>query len=154
MNDLTRAIRALAADKEKLKAAPEQDVTSVLRKLEELAASIDVRTKSSDYDVGGAKKIEPLRERFQSLTAVHVFKAGDIVKWKEGLKNRRRPKINEPAIVIEYRPVADVFTDEKDAGTPYFREPLNLVLGLIDDGELYIYHFDGRRFEPWRADDA
>jgi hypothetical protein len=43
---------------------------------------------------------------------------------------------------------------EDDSGSTYFREPLDLVLGHIWDsdpgrGELMVFHYDSRRFQPW-----
>ena len=36
-----------------------------------------------------------------------------------------------------------------DSGSPYFREPLDIVLGFVDgDGDFITYHFDSRRFAP------
>lgn len=43
---------------------------------------------------------------------------------------------------------------DTETGSTYYREPLDLVLGLfLDEGEhrgdFLSWHFDGRRFEPW-----
>ena len=39
--------------------------------------------------------------------------------------------------------------DKQDSGTPYFNEPLDLILGLIDEeGDFAIFYYDKRRFEP------
>jgi hypothetical protein len=99
-------------------------------------------------DLGAA-----LRERYQSLMQRHPFAPGDLVTWKPGLKNKRTPRYDQPVVVIEVleTPVLD---REDEAGSTYFREPLNLVLGLIWDsnpgrGELVTFHYDGRRFQPW-----
>lgn len=91
-----------------------------------------------------------LRNNYSSLMQKHQFRVGEIVRWKEGLKNRQRPRYGEPAIVVDVLAVPVV--DESDgSGSPYFREPLDLVLGVIDeDGELQSYYFDRRRFEPVR----
>ena len=47
-------------------------------------------------------------------------------------------------------------SDERDAGTTYFREPRDLALGLIwhegpGRGDLVTFHFDRRRFQPWKG---
>ncbi|MBK5963008.1 hypothetical protein CCR95_02590 [Thiocystis minor] len=101
-----------------------------------------------DGDLGAA-----LRERYGLLTRHHAFAPGDLVTWKPGLKNKRYPRYGRPALVIETldTPVHDC---ENDAGSTYFREPLDLVLGVfIADGplrgELLTWHFDRRRFQPW-----
>ncbi|NEX23051.1 hypothetical protein G3480_22580 [Thiorhodococcus mannitoliphagus] len=99
-------------------------------------------------DVGAA-----LRERYQALVQRHAFAPGDLVTWKPGLKNHRVPRYGDPAVVVEILQTP-VFDSDKDAGSPYFREPCDVVLGLfIDDaairGELLTFHFDSRRFQPW-----
>ena len=81
------------------------------------------------------------------LKPVPKFEPGDVVKWKKGLKNKKSPEEEQSAIVIQ---VLDepVIQDERDSGTPYFREPLDLILGVLDqDGDLMLYHYDKRRFE-------
>ncbi|NEX22226.1 hypothetical protein G3480_18270 [Thiorhodococcus mannitoliphagus] len=99
-------------------------------------------------DLGAA-----LRERYALLMHRHVFAPGDLVTWKPGLKNKRTPRYDQPAVVIEVleTPVLD---REDAAGSTYFREPLDLVLGVIWDshpgrGELVTFHFDSRRFQTW-----
>ena len=89
-----------------------------------------------------------LSEKLNLLLSKNDFKPGMFVKWKKGLKNRRKPKESEVAIVIE-RLSTPVFDPNNDSSSPYFREPLDLILGLMDpdDDELIIYHFDSRRFE-------
>jgi hypothetical protein len=93
-------------------------------------------------------RVADLRNLFGSFTTPHTFRVGDIVRWKQGMKNRKRPAYGEPAIVVELlsEPVSDS-TDE--SGSPYFRENLDVVLGVIDsDGDLITFHYDRRRFEP------
>ncbi len=83
----------------------------------------------------------------------HSFAIGDLVTWKPGLKNRRVPRSGQPAVVIEVLdpPVVD---GERESGSAYFNEPLDLVLGIFMDsgparGELLTWHFDSRRLQPW-----
>jgi hypothetical protein len=71
-----------------------------------------------------------------------------LVRWKPGLKNKKRPEYNEPAVVVNVLldPILDT---SESAGSPYYRERLDLMLGLIDsDGDFVIFHFDQQRFEP------
>lgn len=95
-----------------------------------------------------------LRDRYRLLTTTHRFAPGDLVTWKPGFKNKRHPHYGQPAVVIEVldTPVLD---REDEADSTYFREPLDLVLGLIWDadplrGELISFHYDSRRFQPWQ----
>lgn len=94
-----------------------------------------------------------LRERARLFAQVHRFVPADLVTWKPGLKNRRVPRSDQPAVVLEVL-AEPVFDSEKDSGSPYFREPLDVVLGLfVDDGphrgDFLNWHFDSRRFQPW-----
>jgi len=90
--------------------------------------------------------VQRLRECFEALNTRVQFKRGDMVVWKPGLKNKKRPKLDEAAVVVD---VLDppVFDAKKGAGAQYFMEPLDLKLGVIDeDGDWIVYHFDSRRF--------
>ncbi|MBK1642594.1 hypothetical protein CKO12_12045 [Chromatium okenii] len=99
-------------------------------------------------DLGAA-----LRDRYQLFQQPHNFAVGDLVTWKPGLKNRRLPRYANPAIVVEVlqTPVLDC---ENDSASTYFREPLNLVLGMFYEegairGEFLTWHYDSRRFQLW-----
>jgi len=107
-------------------------------------------SKHSPHLPLGAKKLDLLREAFTTFQLENTFKVGDIVRWKNGMKNRLRPAYSEPAIVIEFNSSKPALLNEKGSETPYFREPLDLQLGLLDkDGDFVIYYFDSRRFQPW-----
>jgi hypothetical protein len=94
-----------------------------------------------------------LRVRYRQFNQPHRFSPGDLVTWKPGLKNRLFPSQSRPAVVLA---VLDppVFDTESESGSPYFREPLDLVLGLFIEsgphrGDFLTWHFDSRRFQPW-----
>lgn len=94
-----------------------------------------------------------LRERCAQLNTAHRFAPGDLVTWKLGLKNRRAPRYGEPAVVVCVLETP-LFDGDQESGSTYFREPLNLVLGMIWEqgpgrGDFVTFHYDGRRFEPW-----
>lgn len=92
-----------------------------------------------------------LIELAEGMDVVHTFCKGQIVKWKAGLRNRPMPAYNEIAVVREVltEPVFEMCDHSKCAGSPLFREPLTLVLAMIDsDGDFIEFHYDGRRFEP------
>lgn len=102
-------------------------------------------------DLGAA-----LRDRFLLFDRTYRFNRGDLVTWKPGLKNRCAPRYGQPAVVLD-RLDPPVFDSEKDSGSTYFREPLDLVLGILWDrdpgrGELVTFHFDSRRFQPWQEE--
>lgn len=89
-----------------------------------------------------------LQRRNTNLGQKHTFKVGDIVRWKEGLKNRKVPNEKLPAIVVEVldKPIYD---EKAEVGSTYFREPLDIILGMIIKGDLITFHYDSRRFEPF-----
>ena len=87
-------------------------------------------------------------QRHFSAQPLNGFKPGQIVQWKPGMQNRRCPKYGEPAIVMEVLNPAVFDNDVNSHGSNMFREPLNLVLGIVDsDGDFLCWHYDGRRFE-------
>ena len=84
-----------------------------------------------------------LKDCLERLNQKETFKPGDIVQWKSGLKNKRS---DGPFIVVNI--LAEPITDATDeSGSPYFREPLDIVLGQVDqDGDFISYYYDSRRF--------
>ena len=86
---------------------------------------------------------------FESMLTKHSFKPNQLVRWKEGLKNKAVPEYNEPAIVWEIlpKPICD-HAKGPGAGSRYLNEPLDMVLGVMDEGEFVLLHYDSRRFEP------
>ncbi|KAH3759398.1 hypothetical protein Pelo_8764 [Pelomyxa schiedti] len=79
------------------------------------------------------------------LQPADEFVPGDLVCWKPHLKNKKLPE--ECGIVVEVLEVA-VTDPRKSAGTPYFHEPLDIKIGVIDkDGDFMIFHYDKRRFQ-------
>jgi hypothetical protein len=93
--------------------------------------------------------MERLRQVYGEFQKRHEFKPGVVVRWKTGMKNKKFPRDDHPALVMEV--LKTPLTDEtKDAGSTYFREPLDIVLGIIHpDGDFLTFYFDSRRFEPW-----
>ncbi|WP_157681827.1 hypothetical protein [Microbacterium pygmaeum] len=87
-----------------------------------------------------------LVEQFHALSARESFRPGDLVVWKPRLKNRVHPAYDEPAVVVEVLETP-VVNAEVDPSSTYFREPLDIVLGFLDDeDEILVYHYDSRRF--------
>lgn len=123
-----------------------------LRDVERMLARLASDDDEHDAD-GYADKATDLQRLRRAMLATHVFKAGDLVRWKPGLKNRKRPAEGEPAIVFEVLDTPLFDPDSDGAGTPYFREPLSIMLGVLDDdGDFLTFHFDARRFEPFKED--
>jgi hypothetical protein len=89
-----------------------------------------------------------LKELANRLDQHNAFTKGQFVVWKAGLKNRRTPEYGEPAIVTGVLPTPVFDPSETAAGSPYFQEPLNLVIGVFREDDLLEFRVDGRRFEP------
>ena len=92
------------------------------------------------------RKLKMLADR---LDQFHAFAKGQFVRWKPGLKNRKFPDYGEPAIVTAVLPSPVFDPSETAAASPYFQEPLTLIIGTYRDDDLLEYRVDGRRFEPF-----
>ena len=78
-----------------------------------------------------------------------ALQPGMLAVWKPGMKNRRTPEYGVPMIVMAV--LNDELVDtEHGCGSVYYREPLDLVLGFIDeDGDFSTLYYDSRRFEQF-----
>lgn len=94
-----------------------------------------------------SETIKKLSEIKADFDKGYEFKPNDIVKWKANLKNKTIPDYGEPAIVLEV--LREPVFDEKETGSTYFREPLNIILGILAEGELISFHYDSRKFQPF-----
>lgn len=120
-----------------------KEVKELLRLVQDLAAREESGLRPQELAA-------ILRERYERLMEECEFRPGQLVKWKEGLKNKKRPRYGEPAIVVEVLE-EPVFDEKEGGGSPYFREPLDIVLGVILEGDFVLFHYDKRRFEPFEA---
>jgi len=121
--------------KELLKLLENMDRKTLVKQLEEA---------DEKYDKNHTDQLLNLYNEFQFS---NKFEKGQIVKWKKGLKNKRLPRENQPAIVIEL--LDEPIYSDFNSGTPYFREPLDLLLGFIGmQDDFIIFYYDKRRFEP------
>ena len=103
----------------------------------------------------GPGREDPAEARKRMLTQLasrlderHAFAKGQFVAWKPGLKNRKFPEYGEPSIVMAVLPSPVYDPNETSAGSPYFQEPLTIVIGNYREDELLEFRVDGRRFEP------
>ncbi|OUD14257.1 hypothetical protein [Thioflexithrix psekupsensis] len=102
------------------------------------------------------KSIEKSPERYEDdlerkfnlfMEETPEFKKGDIVRWKKGLKNKKYPKEDQLCKVVEVLK-EPIIEESRDSGSPYYREPLDLILALLDsESGLLVFHYDKRRFE-------
>ena len=88
--------------------------------------------------------MQTLKQAFETFNQKNTFKPGDIVEWKPGMKHKRS---EGPFIVVEVltEPIVDAVAE---AGSAYFREPLDIVLGGFISGDFAIFHYDSRRMQP------
>ncbi len=94
------------------------------------------------------EKLRLLKENYSKvLDKQQKFNPGDLVSWKSGLKNRTKPNYSEPAIVIDVLE-SPIFDSTNNSGSPYFKEPLDIIVGFVDDdGDFLTMYYDSRRFE-------
>ena len=92
------------------------------------------------------RKLTELSDR---LDQFHAFGKGRFVIWKSGLKNRKFPDYGEPAIVTAVLPSPVFDLSEVTSASPYFQEPLTIIIGTYRDDDFLEFRVDGRRFEPF-----
>lgn len=97
-----------------------------------------------------------LKELFDSFSvSKEDLKIGDIVYWKEGLKNKKYPKYGEPGIVVEVLNTPFLSTTP-DSGSSDFREDLSIKIGIVlddergEDARFVCFYFDKFRFTTVR----
>ncbi|WP_438352331.1 hypothetical protein [Microbacterium sp. CJ88] len=143
------------ADSEALSPQAETLIRFAIQNPDQFKLISDVVASRSIDKLNGRRSQEyesELLEQYRALTTHESFAPGDLVVWKPGLKNRVRPAYDEPAVVVE---VLDnpVLNTESDPSSVYFREPLDILIGILDDEEeILVYHFDSRRFTVKRDD--
>ena len=129
-----------------------------MSKQEDIIAEIikNFQEKERDKDVNeeepnnyGEEYIAQLKSVCKSFIKKESLEVGQIVKWKEHLKNRKLPHKNQPAIVIAILDQPVISTDD-ESGSPYFLETLDIILGIIvGNGTFLTFYYDSRRFEPY-----
>ncbi len=114
--------------------------------LDRQKAEDDIPDDPAKYDAGYRAQ---LVENCMALLQPYVFQVGQLVKWKKGLQNRKYPKKYQPAIVVAVLD-SPVLSEDKETGSTYFREPLDIVLGMTTEegGPFMTFYYDKRRFEP------
>jgi len=125
----------------------DKDTFAQFMRLMRTEAGNDSQLNDEDHDMleHKAAKARAMHERFYRR---YEFQPGQLVRWKPELKNRKFPAYGECGVVVSVLsdPVMDT---SNDSGSPYYREPLDIVLGFVDgDGDFITYHFDSRRFAP------
>ena len=93
--------------------------------------------------------LNTLKNNYALINQEINFTKGDLVKWKKGLKNRRFPEYNQPVVVIDILDKPHL-SENEEIGSPNFREPLDLLLGVQNNDSFLIFHYDKRRFEKYK----
>jgi hypothetical protein len=131
----------------------QQDVIAELlkniRDAELLRNNPDKDLNSEEGKNYGEEQLSQLKAACSNFLRKESFEVGQLVKWKENLKNRKLPYKNQPAIVVA---ILDepVISNEQESGSPYFLEPLDIILGIIvDDNTFMTFYYDSRRFEAY-----
>lgn len=135
-------------------------------RVDSISENLKAASQSSDYKVilnllsrfreeGSSRNVQicSLKECYAALDDEESFKKGDIVVWKDRMKNRRFPSYGEPSIVLETfnPPLTD---PEASAGSQYYLERLSLRLGFFsEEGDFVSFLYDGRRFRILSTDE-
>ena len=110
--------------------------------LEEENFDEEIENYENDYFV-------KLQESCLSFLEKESFKVGQIVRWKNNMKNRKLPYKNQPAIVVAVLN-EPIINNLEDSGSPYFRENLDIVLGILVNHNTFLtFYYDSRRFEMY-----
>jgi hypothetical protein len=103
--------------------------------------------ETTDLKFYDASHTQNLLNKVNSLLVKNNFKQGDLIVWKNGLRNKKLPNEGQPAVVLEVLSTP-LTQHEQETGSPYFREPLDIVLAMLDEDEdLVSFYYDSRRFE-------
>lgn len=120
----------------------------MFRSLQEMMAeeadSASHQNRAFDGDL--PKRIADLKRFSATYLTYNSFKVGDVLRWKDGMRNRSF-LYGEPLIVVELydEPFYDA---DASPGSTLFREPLDIRVGVtIDDGEFITFVVDRRRLE-------
>lgn len=116
------------------------------QKIREAVAQQGMSSQTAKQDSDEIERLTHLCDELHNKT---YFTTGDIVVWKDGLKNKNYPEYGQPAIVLE-RLDTPIVNSVEDAGSTYFNESLDIVLGLIshdEDDAFLVFYYDSRRFK-------
>lgn len=121
------------------------------RKREEEMADL-IRQKVSDLMAASPpdERTTPamLHEAYNWFVTPYTLTPGMIVTQKPHCATKKALRDGQPGIVVE---VLDppILTDKEDSGTPFYREPLDVVIGVVWGGNFVCFHYDSRRLMPW-----
>lgn len=94
-------------------------------------------------------KITLLQQLRESYEDKNSFNAGDVVRWKNKLKNRKLPDYNEPGIIIEVLK-EPIINSNEPFGSTYFYEKYDIKVGVLREDSMLTFLFDSSRFELYK----
>jgi hypothetical protein len=125
-----------------------------LQAVEQLAETLASQKATNRLRNRSPESVATMRAISKAFNQRATFRVGDVVRWKLGLKNKRNPAYDGPAVVFEVLKTP-LFDAERDGGSQYFHEPLDLLIGFfpeedaasVEEPSAKTYHVDSRRFE-------
>ncbi|WP_156427678.1 hypothetical protein [Thiohalocapsa sp. ML1] len=106
-----------------------------------------LKQRAAREDITEEERKELLLKRYAAFNDRTEFAPGDLVRWKPGLRNKGGITYSGHAVVVEMLP-EPIFDGTRDAGSSYFREPLDMIIAFLDpDNDFITLHVDSRRFE-------
>lgn len=127
--------------------------TALINLLAQNLESDDMKKLINSFDVPKEddSAIQELKKSYEAYISNEPLSTGDVVSWRNGMRNRTLPNYRQPAIVIEELQYP-IFDESLNAGSQYFHEPLDLRVGFLDDNNQFVtYFYDSRRFEKYRG---
>lgn len=105
---------------------------------------IEEKAKADSYPET-YKNLKILKEEYEKE---YSFTEGQIIRWKNKMKNRALPEYNEPVIILEVleTPLKD---DGERLSSTYYNELFDIKVGIMKDDTFLTFYFDSRRFEPF-----
>jgi len=75
------------------------------------------------------------------------FRTGDMVVWKDGMKNKMRPAYGQPVVVVE---LINLRNTSEHYGSQHWGQPETIRCAFVDnDGEFLTFPCDGNRFKHY-----
>ncbi|WP_157485194.1 hypothetical protein [Frigoribacterium sp. Leaf8] len=100
------------------------------------------RYKEAARDPGYGNR---LRAALEEWEAEEPFEVGQLVRWKQWLRNRQYPDLDTPAIVVGF-PMKKPTRHSDEAEV----EDDDILLGFLDaDRAFHVFAFTKRRFTAW-----
>lgn len=136
---------------------PPFDWEKMLRDMQQQMKASDEPQQEGEPGVSPDHRLAPdieairLQDALRTLQKKYSFKVGMIVRQKQGVRAYRKHSESDLSIVVDLLSTPVLFEAEGEAGgsaSPYFRQPLDMIVGHIDDDSFLLYHVDSRRFEP------